>query len=327
MAITNTPAPNVPYFTPAQTVPAGTARDPQLNGVSVPALFKPLTIRGVAFQNRTWYSAKDGFAQPWHNQHQSPVGMLASGPRITSRVSLVEFAHTQGQKKAIQLAHAGRKASNLAPWAGAIVAEKEVGGWPDDVWGPSPVPFHETNGAVKELTHDRIKQIVQSWADAAKRSTKAGFDVIEVHTAHGFLLHQFLSPQRNKRTDEYGRSFENRIRSTVEVVDPVQAVIPEITLFVLPNEPAWRAEDTARLATVLVVHGVDLLDVSSGGNNAWQKIRPGKAYQAPFAEAVKKAVGSKMLVGAVLEKGMADAIFVGRMFQKNLGMVWQRTWM
>ncbi|KAH6906848.1 NADH:flavin oxidoreductase/NADH oxidase [Coprinopsis sp. MPI-PUGE-AT-0042] len=323
MAITNTPAPNVPYFTPAQTVPAGTAHDPQLNGVSVPALFKPLTIRGVAFQNRTW----DGFAQPWHNQHQSPVGMLASGPRITSRVSLVEFAHTQGQKKAIQLAHAGRKASNLAPWAGAIVAEKEVGGWPDDVWGPSPVPFHETNGAVKELTHDRIKQIVQSWADAAKRSIKAGFDVIEVHTAHGFLLHQFLSSQRNKRTDEYGGSFENRIRSTVGVVDPVRAVIPEITPLVsgtewleevLPNEPAWRAEDTARLAPVLVVHGVDLLDVSSGGNNAWQKIRPGKAYQAPFAEG---------LAEEVLEKGMADAIFVGRMFQKNPGMVWQRTWM
>jgi 2,4-dienoyl-CoA reductase-like NADH-dependent reductase (Old Yellow Enzyme family) len=158
---------------------------------------------------------------------------LWSDDHIEGLAKIVQFAHTQGQKMAIQLAHAGRKASNLPPWAGAIVAEKEVGGWPDDVWGPSAIPFHETYCSVKELTQERIKQIVQSWADAARRAIKAGFDVIEIHGAHGYLLSEFLSPQSNKRTDQYGGSFENRIRLMVEVVDAVRAVIPESTpLFV-----------------------------------------------------------------------------------------------
>lgn len=156
-----------------------------------------------------------------------------SDDHIEGFAKIVQFAHSQGQKMAIQLAHAGRKASNLPPWAGAVVAEKEVGGWPDDVWGPSAIPFHETYCPVKELTLERIKQIVQSWADAAKRSIKAGFDVIEIHGAHGYLLSEFLSPQSNKRTDPYGGSFENRIRLMLEVVDAVRAVIPESTpLFV-----------------------------------------------------------------------------------------------
>lgn len=156
-----------------------------------------------------------------------------SDEHIKGWAEIVEFAHTQGQKMAIQLAHAGRKASNLPPWSGSIIAENEVGGWTDDVWGPSAIPFHESYAPVKELTLERIQQIVQRWADAAKRAIKAGFDVIEVHSAHGYLLGEFLSPQSNKRTDQYGGTFENRICLLVEVADAIRAVIPESTpLFV-----------------------------------------------------------------------------------------------
>lgn len=181
---------------------------------------------------------------------------------------------------------------------------------------------------------------------AAKRAVRAGFDVVEVHGAHGYLISSFLSPTSNDRTDEYGGSFENRIRLALEVVDAVRAVIPPTMplLFrvsasewleeVYPDRPSWRSEDTVRLAGVLAEHGVDLLDVSSSGNSAAQKIKTGPAYQAHFAEAVKKAHGDKILVGAVgslenghiangvLEKGQADVAFVGRLFQKNPGLVW-----
>ncbi|KAG2008345.1 NADH:flavin oxidoreductase/NADH oxidase [Coprinopsis cinerea AmutBmut pab1-1] len=376
--ITNEPAPGVPYFTPYQDIPSGTAVVPQPDGKPVPTLFQPLTIRGVTFQNRIFlsplcqYSAKDGVAQPWHTAHLG--GIFTRGPGLTiveatavqpqGRISpwdlglwsdeqikpladIVEFAHTQNQKIGIQLAHAGRKASTLPPWSeGAILASAEASGWPDDVWGPSEIPFHPAFAKPKALTREGIKKIVEDWASAAKRAVQAGFDVIEIHSAHGYLLHEFLSPVSNKRTDEYGGSFENRTRLLVEVVDAVRAVIPEtMPLFVrvsgtewleevLPEEPSWRSEDTVRLAGILADHGVDLLDVSSGGNDPRQKIKSGTAYQAPFAGAVKQALGSKLFVSAVgglydgnvaqgiLDKGWADAIFVGRMFQKNPGVVW-----
>ncbi|TBU41805.1 hypothetical protein BD309DRAFT_1039644, partial [Dichomitus squalens] len=196
------------------------------------------------------------------------------------------------------------------------------------------------------LTKEGIKKIVKAFVNAAKRAVKAGFDVIEIHGAHGYLISEFLSPYSNKRTDEYGGSFENRIRLAVEVVDAVRGVIPPTTplLFrvsgtdwlenVLSAEESWSTEDTVKLAAVLAEHGVDLLDVSSGGNSPLQQIKGVPGYQVPFAEAVKKAHGDKILVSTVgaiyegkfaqsiLDEGRADVIFVGRMFQKNPGLVW-----
>ncbi|GLB42195.1 putative NADH:flavin oxidoreductase / NADH oxidase family protein [Lyophyllum shimeji] len=376
----NVPAPNVPYFTPAQIPPAGTALDPQPDGKPIPKLFQPLKIRGVELQNRIilsplcQYSSKDGFAQPWHMAHLG--GIFTRGPglsfieaiavlpegRITPEdvgiwsdehiapvAQIIEFAHTQGQKIAMQLAHAGRKASTVAPWiSGDTLASEEAGGWPDNVWGPSPIQFNETSAKTKELTKEGIKNVVKAFADAAIRAVKAGTDVIEIHNAHGYLLHEFLSPVSNKRTDEYGGSFENRTRLTLEVVDAVRAVIPkDMPLFLrisatdwleesMPNEPSWTSQDTVRLAPILFEHGVDLLDVSSGGNHPAQRIKAGPAYQAPFAEAVKRALpsGHGLLVSAVgsitdghiakgiLDKDQADAVMVGRGFQKNPGLVW-----
>lgn len=141
---------------------------------------------------------------------------------------LVTFAHSQGQKIGIQLAHAGRKASTIAPWLlAAPTATVDQGGWPDNVVGPSTVPFHPAFVQPKEISVEGIKKVVSAFVDAAKRAVAAGFDVIEVHSAHGYLLSSFMSPKANKRTDTYGGSFENRIRLTLEVVDAVRAVIPE----------------------------------------------------------------------------------------------------
>ena len=140
---------------------------------------------------------------------------------------IVQFAHSQNQKIGIQLAHAGRKASTLAPFVhGGLVADEAANGWPDDVVGPSAIPFNPDFPQPKELTKEGIKRLVQAWVAAARRAVQAGFDVIEIHGAHGYLISSFLSPQSNRRTDEYGGSFENRIRFPLEVVDAVRAVIP-----------------------------------------------------------------------------------------------------
>ncbi|KAI0653572.1 FMN-linked oxidoreductase [Cubamyces menziesii] len=375
----NRPAPNTPYFTPAQFPPAGTAVDPQSDGKPIPTLFQPLKIRGVEFQNRLWlspldqYSSDNGVPQEWHHAHLG--GIFTRGPgfsmveasavlpegRVTPECAgiwndeqaaawakIVEFAHSQGQKIGIQLAHAGRKGSTLAPFVNmGSVAVEAANGWPDDVWGPSAIPYNDKFPQPKELTKEGIKRIVKAYVDAARRSLRAGFDVIEIHGAHGFLITSFLSPTSNKRTDEYGGSFENRIRLAVEIVDAVRGVIPPtMPLFfrvsasewleeVFPDEPSWRIEDTVRLAGVLAEHGVDLIDISSSGNHPAQKIKTGPAYQAHFSEAVKRAHGDKILVSAVgsitdgqlaqsvLNKGQADVIFVGRGFQKNPGLVWK----
>ncbi|EMD39897.1 hypothetical protein CERSUDRAFT_150644 [Gelatoporia subvermispora B] len=376
--IFNPPAPGVDFYTPAQIPASGTAVDPQPSGKPVPKLFQPIKIRGVEFQNRIFlsplcqYSADDGKVQPWHFAHLG--GIFTRGPGLTfveatavtpeGRITpedvgiwsdehiaplkqIVEFAHSQNQKMAIQLAHAGRKASTVAPWLDmSHTAGEAAGGWPDDVWGPSDVRWNETLPKPKALTKEGIQRIVNAFVAATKRALKAGFDVIEIHNAHGYLLNSFISPVANKRTDEYGGSFENRIRLTLEIVDAVRAVMPpDMPLFlrisatdwleeVLPKEQSWRSEDTVRLAGILADHGVDLLDVSTGGNSPQQKVKGGPAYQAPFAEAVKKVHGDKIIVSAVgsitdghiaqgvLDKGQADVVFVGRQFQKNPGTVW-----
>ncbi|KZT66257.1 FMN-linked oxidoreductase [Daedalea quercina L-15889] len=360
------PAPNVPYLAPAQYPPAGTAVDPQPNGEPIPTLFKPLQIRGVEFQNRIFlsplcqYSSEDGKPTPWQLAHHNwwyPYTRTWSDLRIWNDEQteawreIVQFAHAQNQKIGIQLAHAGPKASIVTPWLhGGISAPLTDGGWPDDVWAPSVIPYNDLFPIPKELTHDGIKRVVTAFVDSAKRCLKAGFDVIEIHAAHGFLLSSFLAPISNHRTDKYGGSFENRIRLLIEVVDAIRAAIPPtMPLFVRVSatdwleeshlDEHWGEEDTVRLADVLAAHGVDLLDVSSGGIHPAQKFKLGtliqhKPMQVPFSAAVRRTHGEKILVAAVgtintgtlaqsvLDEGAADVVFVGRQFQKNPGTVW-----
>lgn len=200
---------------------------------------------------------------------------------------IVEFAHSQGQNIGIQLSHAGRKASTVAPWLShGNVASKEVNGWPDDVLGPSAIPFHENYPHPKEMTKEDIATLKRAWVGAVNRAVRCGFDVIEVHNAHGYLLHSFVSPATNKRTDEYGGSFENRTRLTREIVELTRSNMPkDMPLFVrisatdwLEHESfdSWKIEDTVKFAEMVTPLGVDLIDVSSGGNHANQKVKSGE---------------------------------------------------
>ncbi|KAI1103372.1 NADPH dehydrogenase [Jackrogersella minutella] len=386
-SLRNRGAEGVPFFTPAQDPPSGTALDPQPDGKPIPKLFTPLKVRGVTFQNRIalsplcQYSAQNGCQTLWHTTHIG--GIVQRGPGLTfieaaavqprGRITPedcglwtdeqieplrqnVQFAHSQGQKIAIQLAHAGRKASMVAPFiSAAAVATSDVGGWPDDVVAPSAIPYDTTYVQPRALSLDEIVRLKADFGAAARRSVEAGFDVIELHFAHGYLVHQFLSPVTNHRDDKYGGSFENRARLALEIVDEFRGVMPEsMPLFVRISATdwleevegfgaeSWKLEDSIRLAGLLAERGVDVIDVSSGGNHPRQKIKGGPAYQAPFAKAIKKAVGDKMLVVTVgnitnaklaeelLVGGAGDAdtpldiVAVGRMFQKNPGLVW--TW-
>ncbi|RYV49587.1 NADH:flavin oxidoreductase/NADH oxidase [Pengzhenrongella frigida] len=319
-------------------------------------LFEPLTLRGTTFANRLWlapmcqYSAIDGMPNDWHLMH---LGARAAGGfalvlaeaaavvpegRITPQdaglwsdeqavawARIVDFVHARGALAGIQLAHAGRKASTYAPWAapsGSIpVAD---GGWP--ALAPSGEPF-PGYAAPSAMTSAQITALPRDFAAAAARADDAGFDVVEVHAAHGYLLHEFLSPLSNDRTDEYGGSLENRARLVVEVVDAVRAVWPQHKpLFVRFSATDWTAggltvDEVTQVAKELAAHGVDLVDVSSGGNVPAQ-IPIGPGYQVPAARAVRE--GSGLPVGAVglittphqaeqvLVDGAADAVFLGR---------------
>ncbi|ETN39141.1 uncharacterized protein HMPREF1541_05364 [Cyphellophora europaea CBS 101466] len=377
--IENKPAPGVPYFTPAQTPPAGTAANPQSNGSAPPKLFQPLTIRGTTFQNRIFlsplcqYSAENGYHTAWHHTHLG--GILQRGPgltmveatsvtpqgRITPEDSglwedgqkealrkTVEFAHSQGQKIGIQLGHAGRKASTVAPWlSSGATAVEAANGWPDDVWAPSAVAYNDQHPHPKAYTLEGIQQLKDAFVAAVRRAVDVGFDLIEIHAAHGYLLHEFLSPVSNQRTDHYGGSFANRARLTLEIVDLVRQTIPrEMPLLVRISatdwletvsevRESWTQEQSADLAALLADHGVDLLDVSSGGLDPRAQMKGGPAYQAPFAKFIKARVGDKLLVTSVgsidngklanelVTEGGLDAVFSGRWFQKNPSLVWQ----
>lgn len=376
--IRNSPANciQISYFTPEQSPPAGTAIGMKDGSDKIPKLFQPLKIRGLEFQNRIFvaplcqYSAENGHQTDWHLTHLG--GIVQRGPGLTlveatavvpegritpqdcglwqdSQIApmarIVEFAHSQNQKIGIQLAHAGRKASTVAPWLSmGDVATKELDGWPDNVYGPSAIAFNEKHAQPKEMTKQDIENFKQAFKDSIGRALKAGFDVIEIHNAHGYLLHSFLSPASNQRTDEYGGSFENRTRLTLEVVDLARKAIPEdMPLFLRISADdwlsgsgiqGWTIDETVKLAEILAERGVDVLDVSSAGLHPAQKIKPGPGYQEPFAKAVKDKVGDKLLVSTVgsitngeqangyLENDQLDIIFAGRMFQKNPGLVW-----
>ena len=237
---------------------------------------------------------------------------------------------SQGALCGIQLAHAGRKSSTTAPWIAArngkasLRATEDVGGWPKDVVGPMGGEGESWDGgaggywAPRQLSVQEIHETVQAWADAAIRTVKAGVDLIEVHAAHGYLIHQFLSPISNRRTDEYGGSFENRTRLLREIVQAVRGAIPDsMPLFLRMSTTEWMEEDelakkygswdvesTLKVATILPELGVDLLDASSGGNCRQQRINmfESKDYQTKIAARIRKeakAVGSKLLLGAV----------------------------
>ncbi|KAL4812122.1 hypothetical protein BDW67DRAFT_193967 [Aspergillus spinulosporus] len=366
------------YFTPDQNPPAGTALDPTR---SLPKLFTPLKIRGLTVHNRLFlaplcqWSGENGYTTDWHLAHLG--GIIQRGPGLSIMEStavqkegritpqdigiwedgqieglkrITSFVYTQNQLIGIQLSHAGRKASTAAPFLGeTATAEKEDGGWPDKVYAPSALPFSHTYPFPQAMTAQQIHDLKQAFVDAALRSVEAGFDMVEIHAAHGYLLHQFLSPVSNCRTDEYGGSFENRTRLLLEVTAGVRAVVPaEMPLFVrisatdwlegLTDEfpESWTVADSCRLAPILAAHGVDFLDVSSGGIHPKQatSIRSGDGYQAPFALKIKRAVGNAMLVSAVggirtgelakrfLQQGL-DVVMCGRWFQKNPGLVYQ----
>lgn len=267
----------------------------------------------------------------------------------------VDFAHSQKTPIGIQLGHAGRKASTVAPWlsSGAIATE-EVDGWPDNVVGPSNEAFNEHYPKPRAMTLAEIARFKHDFLSGVRRALRAGFDVIELHFAHGYLVSSFLSPAVNKRTDQYGGSFENRVRLALELVEATRMIIPKgMPLFVrisatdwLDTNPEWRGgpswtiDESVKLAKLLAERGVDVLDVSTGGNHAQQKVIGGPGYQAPFAKKIKAAVQSSMLVssvgsiktGEVAQKlingsedpddAPLDLIAAGRMFQKNPGLVW-----
>ncbi|KAM4063519.1 NADH:flavin oxidoreductase / NADH oxidase family protein [Hirsutella rhossiliensis] len=342
----NKPAAGVPFYTPAQDPPAGTASDPD----AAPTLFRQLRIRDVRLANRVvlspmcQYSARDGHLTDYHLVHLGqfalsgaaltmveasavePRGRISpedSGIWAASHVAplrrITDFVHSQNQKVGIQLAHGGRKASTLAPWlreghapAARVVAGEADGGWPDDVVAPSAIPYADDWPAPRELSVPEIEAIVEAFAAAARRAVEAGFDVVEIHAAHGYLLAEFLSPLTNRRTDRYGGSFENRIRLVVQVIQAVRAAVPAgMPVFLRisatewmehTGEPTWDLQQSIRLAQLLPGLGVDLLDVSSGGNSAAQKIDLHPYYQVELAGQIRAALrreGKQLLVGAV----------------------------
>ncbi|PZX65625.1 NADPH dehydrogenase NamA [Hydrotalea sandarakina] len=325
-------------------------------------LFQPITIKNVSFKNRIvvspmcQYSANDGFANDWHLVHLGSRAVGGAGLVFTEaaavsaegRISpadigiwkdehipmlqrIAAFIEQQGAVPGIQLAHAGRKASCRAPWEGGMQVPIAEGGWP--VLAPSAIPFKETTLPVEALTILQIKEVLQQFKIAAKRALTAGFKVVEIHAAHGYLIHQFLSPISNHRTDEYGGSFENRIRFLLEVVQSVQEEWPsDLPLFVRISatdwhEQGWQLENSVALAHHLKRIGVDVIDCSSGGNIPHAQIPVAPGYQVPFASTIKKETG--ILTGAVglitmaaqaneiLEQQFADFIFMAREFLRN----------
>jgi 2,4-dienoyl-CoA reductase-like NADH-dependent reductase (Old Yellow Enzyme family) len=321
-------------------------------------LFDPLTIRGVTFPNRVFvspmceYSSTDGFANDWHLVHLGGRAVGGAGLVFTEaaavtpegRISpedlgiwkddhvdmlarIVRFVHEQGSVSGMQLAHAGRKASTYRPWSGTGVVAAAEGGWAN-VLAPSATAFADNYPSPREMSKHDIDAAVRAFADAATRALAAGFRVIEIHAAHGYLIHEFLSPLSNKRTDDYGGSFENRTRLLREIAIAVRRVWPDtLPLFTRISstdwtEGGWDIEQSVDVSRQLKSLGVDLIDCSSGGNVATAKIPLGPGYQVPFAERIRKDAG--IMTGAVglitdakqaeqiVESGQADAVLIAR---------------
>ena len=326
------------------------------------ALLTPFTLRDVVFRNRIavspmcQYSSEDGFTNDWHLVHLGSRAVGGAALVITEaaaveargRISpqdlgiwkdehveflarIAAFVRQQGAVAGIQLAHAGRKASTWRPWEGSGVIPESDGGW--RAVAPSAVPFSAGDPTPAELSKTEIRGTVDSFGAAARRALRAGFQVAEIHAAHGYLVHQFLSPLSNQRTDEYGGAFENRIRLALEVAEAVRAVWPAgLPLFVRVSATdwaprGWDIDECVELAWRLRGVGVDLIDCSSGGAVPHQKIALGPGYQVPFAARIRKEAG--VATGAVgmittpqqaeeiLSAGQADLVLLAREFLRD----------
>jgi 2,4-dienoyl-CoA reductase-like NADH-dependent reductase (Old Yellow Enzyme family) len=302
------------------------------------------------------YSRDDGFGNDWLLVHLGTRAVGGAGLVFTEaaavtaegRISpwdlgiwkdehveflkrIVSFIHKHDAVAGIQLAHAGRKASVDAPWRGNKVLSDDEGGW--DTVAPSGIPFKEGDRMPHELSKDEIRKVVDEFANAATRAGKCGFKVVEIHAAHGYLINEFFSPVSNLRHDEYGGSFENRVRIVLEIIEAIQKVWPySYPLFVRISasewsDRGWTVDDSVKLARLLKQKGIDLMDCSSGGNVYKAKIELGPMYQVPFAEKVKKESG--IMTGAVglittaqqceeiLQEGKADMIFLARQLLRD----------
>ncbi|MFE0515680.1 NADH:flavin oxidoreductase/NADH oxidase [Streptomyces sp. NPDC058964] len=332
------------------------------------ALFEPCTLREVTIPNRIWmppmcqYSAAPegplaGVPHDWHFAHYAAratggaglVVVEATAVSPEGRISpydlgiwndiqaeafrrITGFLSAQGTVPAIQLAHAGRKASTERPWKGGGPLGPLEHGW--QPLAPSPVAFDDAHPVPDELTVDGIRRIVERFAAAARRALDAGFEIAEIHGAHGYLIHEFLSPHSNHRTDAYGGPYENRTRFALEVVDAVRAVWPDdkplffrISATDWLAEGGWTPDDTVRFARELHAQGIDLLYVSTGGNASGARIPVGPGYQVPFAARVKAetpmpvaAVGLITEAGQaakIIANGEADAVLLGRELLRN----------
>jgi 2,4-dienoyl-CoA reductase-like NADH-dependent reductase (Old Yellow Enzyme family) len=307
-------------------------------------LLSPLDIRNVHLKNRIvvspmcQYSAEDGFANDWHLVHlgsraiggaaliiQEATAVSAEGrispydlgiwsdEHIPFLKRITTFIHENGSVAGVQLAHAGRKAGFDKPWRGSKQLPEKEGGW--KTFAPSALPHKEGDEAPQALTLEDIEKVKSDFRDATNRCIEAGYKVIELHAAHGYLLHQFLSPLSNQRTDAYGGSFENRIRFVLEVVTVTREVWPAGNpLFVRISatdwaDGGWSPEESVKLSAILKERGVDLIDCSSGGNISYQKIQLSPGYQVPFAESVKNETGIlTAAVGLITDAGQAEAI-------------------
>jgi 2,4-dienoyl-CoA reductase-like NADH-dependent reductase (Old Yellow Enzyme family) len=325
-------------------------------------LFEPFTLRQVTFRNRIvvspmcQYSYEDGFSNDWHLVHLGSravggAGLVfaeATAVDAHGRISpgdlgiwkdehveplqrVTRFISSQGAISGIQLAHAGRKASTGIPWVTAGPLGEQEGGWKPV--GPSAVPFAEGYATPHALTTDDILQMETSFGAAAQRALRAGFQVVEIHAAHGYLINEFLSPLSNKREDEYGGSFDNRTRFLREVVKAVRAEWPEkFPLFCRVSatewaEGGWTIEDSVALAKILKQDGVDLIDCSSGGNVPGVAVNTVPGYQVPLAERVRKDAGiptgavglitSAQQADHIVTSGQADLVFLARQMLRD----------
>lgn len=324
-------------------------------------VFQPIIFKGITIKNRIGlspmcqYSATDGFANDWHFVHYGSRAIGGAGliiveatavtpeGRITPRdlgiwndehienlQKITEFIHAHDAVAGIQIGHAGRKASHASPAKGGNQLSDAEGGW--NTVAPSALAFSEHEIAPKELNKVEIKIVIEQFKTAAQRANKAGFKVLEIHGAHGYLLHQFLSPFSNNRKDEYGGSFENRIRLLLEVVEAVQLVWPaSLPLFVRLSatdwtKGGWNLEETVALCSILYELGVDLIDCSSGGNLPAALIPVAPGFQVQFSEAIRKTGISTATVGMIttieqmneiLDEEKADMIFMGRELLRN----------
>lgn len=341
------------------TVPEPAARRSPAAAVG---LFTPLALRSVELRNRIvmspmcQYSSEDGFANAWHFVHLgtravggvglviteatavTPEGRISpqdlgiwSDAHVDGLARCVRFIEEQGAASGIQLAHAGRKASTTPPWEGGRALPPGAGGW--RTVAPGPIPFRDEDPVPEALDAEGIRRVVSAFADAARRSRAAGFRVVEIHAAHGYLLHQFLSPLSNRRTDEYGGPFENRVRLTLEVVDAVRAEWPsDYPLFVRISatdwvEGGWDLDQSVALSRLLREREVDLIDCSSGGIVPGARIPVAPGYQTGFAERIREAAGiATGAVGLITESeqadetiraGRADLVFLARQLLRD----------